>query len=86
MMPGQVGKIRELNRGVEAEVCVGSSASHGYAVLKVLGTSPEVKAAMENLRAALRKEAHDSLVAAQRDAIARGRVAIGALPVGESDA
>lgn len=73
MIAGSVGKIRELSRGVEAEVCVGGSAK-GYAVLKVLGTSPEVKTAMVGLRQALRKEAHDLLVAAQREEIIRGRV------------
>lgn len=77
MIPGQVGKIRELNRGVEAEVCVGATGKYGYTVLKVRGVSPQVKEAMDALRAAFRAEAHDQLLAAQRDSNARSGRAIG---------
>lgn len=77
MIAGQVGKIRELNRGVEAEVCVGATGKYGYTVLKVVGVSEQVQNAMKVLRNALRAEAHAQLVAAQKDTIIRTGDAIG---------
>lgn len=77
MIPGQVGKIRELNRGIEAEVCVGATGKYGYTVLKVRGVSEDVKSALADLRAALRREAHDQLLAAQKDTSSRSGRAIG---------
>jgi hypothetical protein len=77
MQAGQVGKIRELTRGIEAEVCVGATGKYGYTILKVVGVSPQVQNAMKILRNALRKEAHDQLVAAQMDTIIRTGDAIG---------
>lgn len=75
-MPGQVGKIRELNRGLEAEVCIGWTKD-AYVIVKVVGTSPPVQKALENLRKALKQEAHDLLLAAQEDERSRGRKPIG---------
>lgn len=77
MQPGQVGKIRELKRGIEAEVCVGATGKYGYTVLKVLGTSEQVQNALMILRNALRNEAHEQLIAAQKDQIIRTGDAIG---------
>lgn len=77
MIPGEVGKIRELSRGVEAEVCVGATGKYGYTVLKVRGVSPQVKNAMTILRNALRNEAHEQLRAAQDDTRTRKGSAIG---------
>lgn len=77
MIPGQVGKIRELNRGVEAEVCVGATGKYGYTTLKVVGVSEGVRSAMSDLRMALRAEAHEQLIAAQKESIIRTGDAIG---------
>lgn len=77
MRPGEVGKVRELKRGVEAEVCVGATGKYGYTVLKVLGTSEAVRSAMANLRQAIRQEAHEQLLAAQKDQLIRTGDAIG---------
>lgn len=77
MTPGQVGKIREMKRGVEAEVCVGATGKYGYTVLKVTGNSPRIQAAMANLRDAFREEANEQLIAAQKDQIIRTGDAIG---------
>lgn len=77
MRAGDVGKIRELNRGIEAEVCVGATGKYGYTVLKVVGASPQVQNAMKILRNALRNEAHEQLVAAQKETIIRTGDALG---------
>jgi hypothetical protein len=77
MQPGQVGKIRELKRGLEAEVCVGATGKYGYTVLKVLATSTPVQSALAELRRAIRQEAHEQLIAAQKDQIIRTGDAIG---------
>lgn len=78
MLPGEVGKIRELSRGVEAQVCVGVSPSFGWAIVQVTSRSPQVEDAMQRLREALREEAHKMLSEAQAGQQRRGREAIGA--------
>lgn len=78
MMPGEVGKIRELTRGVEAEVCIGWTKD-AYVTIKVSGAnSPAIKEAMANLRKAFKDEAHRLIADAQADERARGRKPIGA--------
>lgn len=54
---GEVRQVRELKRGVQAQVCLGASAVHGSAVVVVESHSPAVMAALESLRAALRADA-----------------------------
>lgn len=77
MLPGQVGKVRELQRGVEAQVCVGVSKKFGWAIVTVTSHSPEVEAAMQRLRDALRDEADVMIREAQADRNRRGKRAIG---------
>lgn len=55
--PGEVTAVRELKRGVQAQVCLGSSTEHGTAVVTVTSASPAVKAALKTLHLALRDEA-----------------------------
>lgn len=76
MIAGEVGKVRELDAGVQADVCIGLTAK-GAAILKVTGSSPEVKKALSLLKKALRDEAHELLLDAQDIQTKRGRRAIG---------
>lgn len=55
--PGQVTGVRELTRGIQAQVCLGADVKHGSAVITVETTAPEVMKALDTLKAALRKEA-----------------------------
>lgn len=84
-MIGTVGKVRELTRGVEAEVTIGATGKHGYVRLRVLGTTERTRRALEELKSALRAEAHDMLVAAQQDTLARKGSAIGVVPDEKSE-
>jgi len=54
---GEVRQVRELKRGVQAHVCLGSSVEHGSAVVVLTSTSREVMEALANLKAALEKDA-----------------------------
>lgn len=76
MIAGEVGKVRELDRGVCADVCIGLTAE-GAAIVRVEGSSPAVKKALAELKKALRAQAHDLIVGAQDIQIRRGRSAIG---------
>ena len=55
--PGEVRNVRELKRGVQAEVCLGADVTHGYANITIETTDPEVMAALQSLKTALRKTA-----------------------------
>lgn len=77
MVAGKVSAVRELTGGVQAQVTVGGSGKYGWATLTIVSQSPDVMAAMNQLKAALRKEAHNTLVSAQEDEQKRGRKAIG---------
>lgn len=59
--PGEVRAIRELKRGVQAQVCLGASTALGSAVVTIDCTSPEVLEALESLRTAIRKDARAML-------------------------
>lgn len=59
--PGEVRNIRELKRGVQAQVCLGASTSLGSAVVTVDFNSPEVLKALQSLRTAIRKDCHTLL-------------------------
>lgn len=76
MIAGEVGKVRELDRGVTADVCIGLTAK-GAAIVRVEGSSPEVKKALAGLKKALRDEAHELILDAQDLQVKRGRRAIG---------
>ncbi len=54
---GEVRQVRELKRGVQAHVCLGSSAQHGSAVVMVTSTSPKVMAALAALKEAIKEDA-----------------------------
>ena len=54
---GDVRAVRELREGVQAEVCLGASAEHGSAVVRVTTKSPAVQEAMTALKEAIRVEA-----------------------------
>lgn len=56
---GDVRGVRELARGVQAEVCLGTSTQHGYAAIIVESSSPRVREAMAVLKRALRDEAYE---------------------------
>jgi gas vesicle protein len=56
--PGEVRAIRELKTGVQAQVCLGADPKHGSAVAMVTTNSPDVKKALDQLKDAIRKEAH----------------------------
>lgn len=58
MRTGQVGAVRELAGRVQAKVCLGADVKHGYAIITIETNSPEVQAAMKNLKDVIRKEAH----------------------------
>jgi hypothetical protein len=76
VIAGEVGKVRELDRGVTADVCIGLTAK-GAAIMRVEGSSPEVKQALADLKKALRNEAHELLLNAQDVQLKRGKRAIG---------
>jgi hypothetical protein len=57
MLKGEVRGIRELKRGVQAQVCLGSSVEHGSAVVVVETASPLVMEALKALKGAIRGEA-----------------------------
>lgn len=54
---GEVRQVRELKRGVQAHVCLGSSVQHGSAVVVVTSTSPAVTKALKALKAAIQADA-----------------------------
>lgn len=56
---GEVRAVRQLRDGVQAEVCLGASAVHGSAVVRVVTRSPKVLEALAVLHAAIREEAMD---------------------------
>lgn len=64
---GDVRGIRELSRGIQAEVCLGASTQHGYASITIASHSPKVMAAVDGLRTALREEAQDLLTRVAED-------------------
>lgn len=55
--PGEVRYLRELKRGVQAQVCLGASPVHGSAVIQVETASPKVLALLEKLKAAVAEDA-----------------------------
>lgn len=55
--PGEVKAVRELNGRVQAQVCLGADVEKGSAIITVESRSPEVLAALDDLKAALRREA-----------------------------
>lgn len=56
---GEVRGVRELSRGVQAEVCLGTSTQHGYAAIVVESSSPAVRKALAALKRVLRDEAYE---------------------------
>jgi len=56
---GQVRGIRELRDRVQAEVCLGSSTTHGYAAITIESSSPAVRDALVKLKDVLRDEAFE---------------------------
>lgn len=62
--PGAVTKVRELRRGVQAEVCLGGSTTDGWAVVTVESCDDEVMAALADLKAVMARKAR-VLMAAQ---------------------
>ena len=56
---GQVRSVRELAGRVQAEVCLGSSTTHGYAAITIESSSPAVHDALAKLHAVLRDEAFE---------------------------
>ncbi|NUP75913.1 MAG: hypothetical protein HOV97_06020 [Nonomuraea sp.] len=54
---GETRNVRELKRGVQAHVCLGSDAEHGSAVVVVESSSPRVMAALSELKTAIAEEA-----------------------------
>jgi hypothetical protein len=64
---GDVRQVRELKRGVQAQVCLGASAVHGSAVVTVETASPAVLKALAALKAALRDDALALYQAIQSD-------------------
>lgn len=63
--PGEVSAIRELsskgNHRVQAQVCIGSDVEKGTAVVTVEVRTPEVLAALADLKAAIAKHTKDLL-------------------------
>lgn len=51
---GEVRSVRELKNGIQAQVCIGADVQHGYATMVVVCSEPEVLAAMDQLKAAIR--------------------------------
>lgn len=62
--PGAVSKVRELRRGVQAEVCLGGSTTEGWAMVKIESCDDEVMAALANLKQVMARKAR-VLMAAQ---------------------
>lgn len=56
MRRGDVRAVRELSAGVQATVCLGSDVEHGYATITTTCKSPEVVAALQSLKEAIRAE------------------------------
>lgn len=54
---GEVRQVRELKRGVQAHVCLGSSVEHGSAVVVVESASPAVMKALKALKEAVQADA-----------------------------
>lgn len=71
MNAGKVSAVRELVRGVQADVCLGADVQHGYATIRVESNSPEVLSALEVLKDALRQEALAHIESVQNGHIAR---------------
>lgn len=65
--PGEVEAVRELKRGVQARVCLGSSVHHGSAVVVFESEHPDVLKAMKDLKRALAKHCHESVGAILED-------------------
>jgi hypothetical protein len=57
IQPGEVKAVRQLERGVQAQVCLGADVKHGSAIITIESRSPEVLAALALLHEELRKEA-----------------------------
>lgn len=53
---GEVRAIRQLSRGVQAQVCLGATARKGSAVVTVDCDSPKVMEALKALQEAVREE------------------------------
>lgn len=51
--PGEVRGVRELSRGVQAQVCLGADVKTGSAVITVETTDPAVMKALDALKLAL---------------------------------
>lgn len=54
--PGEVRAVRELQTGVQAQVCLGADVKRGSAIITVTAISPEVRKAMDTLKKAIRNE------------------------------
>lgn len=67
MRAGEVANVRELSKGVRADVCLGMSVKHGYAVITVTSTSPKVQKAMDALKRALKEDALENAGAVLAD-------------------
>jgi len=65
--PGEVEAVRELKRGVQARVCLGSSVRHGSAVVVFESEHPEVLEALKNLKRTLAKHCQASVGAILED-------------------
>lgn len=76
MIGGTVARVRELTKGVQADVSIGESAL-GYANITVVTQDKDVMKALDGLKAALRKVAHNTIVGAQQNEIRKGRTPVG---------
>lgn len=79
-MGGTVQHVRELSTGVQADVSIGASGTHGYASIRVVTQDKRVMAALDALKRTLRDVASETIAAAQADEVKRGRTPLG-LPV-----
>lgn len=57
MKAGDVRGVRELTRGVQAEVCLGADTMLGYATIRIEARSPRALDALAALKDALKDEA-----------------------------
>jgi hypothetical protein len=72
-----VRNVRELKRGVQADVIVGEDPVSGVVTVQVTSTSPTTLALLERLKASLKVDAHHALRSAQRDQERRGQEVLG---------
>ena len=72
-----VKNVRELKRGVQADVVIGESRSDGVVSIQVITQDPDVLKAMEAVKFHLEAVAGRMIKAAQDDQERRGEEALG---------